>query len=80
MTRKEKPCRPISSLKDPRLLHRCREIRCLSGPFPAPDMERGHFDKTALAWAKSAGFTAEGSLLLAPTRHGKLAGRPVRLG
>jgi leucyl aminopeptidase len=31
------------------------------------DLERGHFDKTALAWAKSAGFTAaEGSLLLGP--------------
>jgi leucyl aminopeptidase len=45
------------------------------------DIERGHFDKTALAWARSAGFTAEeGSLLLAPTRHGKLAGALFGLG
>jgi leucyl aminopeptidase len=45
------------------------------------DLERGQFDKTALAWAKSAGFTAaEGSLLLAPSRHGKLAGALFGLG
>lgn len=45
------------------------------------DVERGHFDKTALAWAKSAGFkAAEGSLLLAPNRHGKLAGALFGLG
>ena len=45
------------------------------------DMERGHFDTTALAWARSAGFTAaEGSVLLAPNRHGKLAGALFGLG
>jgi leucyl aminopeptidase len=45
------------------------------------DLERGQFDKTALAWAKGAGFTAaEGSLLLAPSRHGKLAGALFGLG
>ncbi|MDF1610353.1 leucyl aminopeptidase family protein [Hoeflea sp. YIM 152468] len=45
------------------------------------DIERGHFDKTALAWAQAAGFTAsEGSVLLAPTRHGKLAGALFGLG
>lgn len=45
------------------------------------DLERGQFDKTALAWAKSAGFSAaEGSLLLAPSRHGKLAGALFGLG
>lgn len=45
------------------------------------DLERSRFDKTALAWAKSAGFkAAEGALLLAPTRHGKLAGALFGLG
>lgn len=45
------------------------------------DIERGHFDKTALAWAKTAGFqAAEGSVLLAPNRHGKLAGALFGLG
>ncbi|MBC7281725.1 leucyl aminopeptidase family protein [Hoeflea sp.] len=45
------------------------------------DIDRAHFDKTALAWAKSAGFkAAEGSVLLAPNRHGKLAGALFGLG
>ncbi|OCW58079.1 leucyl aminopeptidase family protein [Hoeflea olei] len=45
------------------------------------DIERGHFDKTALSWAKTAGFkAAEGSLLLVPNRHGKLAGALFGLG
>lgn len=45
------------------------------------DLERGHFDKSAIAWANSAGFTAaEGSLLLTPTRNGKLAGALFGLG
>lgn len=45
------------------------------------DIERGHFDKTALAWARAAGFqAAEGAVLLAPNRHGKLAGALFGLG
>ncbi|MDP2118901.1 MAG: leucyl aminopeptidase family protein [Hoeflea sp.] len=45
------------------------------------DIDRGHFDKTALAWARSAGFkAAEGAVLLAPNRHGKLAGALFGLG
>lgn len=45
------------------------------------DLDRGHFDKTALNWAKSAGFTAaEGALLLVPDRHGKLAGALFGMG
>lgn len=45
------------------------------------DLERGRFDKTALAWARSAGFkAAEGTVLLAPSRHGKLAGALFGLG
>lgn len=45
------------------------------------DLELGHFDKTALAWAQSAGFkAAEGSLLLVPNRYGKLAGALFGLG
>ena len=45
------------------------------------DVDRGRFDKSALAWAKSAGFkAAEGSLLLAPNRDGKLAGALFGLG
>ena len=45
------------------------------------DIERGHFDKTALAWAKTAGFQAgEGNMLLVPNRHGKLAGALFGLG
>ena len=45
------------------------------------DIERGHFDKTALAWAKASGFSAvEGSVLLAPDRHGRLAGALFGLG
>ena len=45
------------------------------------DIERGHFDKTALAWARTAGFkAAEGAVLLAPDRHGKLAGALFGLG
>ncbi|KGF70154.1 cytochrome C oxidase subunit II [Hoeflea sp. BAL378] len=45
------------------------------------DIDRGHFDKTALAWAKTAGFkAAEGAVLLVPNRHGKLAGALFGLG
>tara|TARA_R110002020_G_scaffold234101_1_gene445945 strand:- start:1612 stop:3006 length:1395 start_codon:yes stop_codon:yes gene_type:complete len=45
------------------------------------DIDRGHFDKTALGWAKTAGFkAAEGAVLLVPNRHGKLAGALFGLG
>tara|TARA_R110002020_G_scaffold285595_2_gene501124 strand:- start:4574 stop:5968 length:1395 start_codon:yes stop_codon:yes gene_type:complete len=45
------------------------------------DIDSGNIDKTALAWARSAGFTAaEGTVLLAPDRDGKLAGALFGLG
>ncbi len=45
------------------------------------DLDKGRVDKTALAWARSAGFNAgEGKLLLVPDGHGKLAGALFGLG
>ncbi|MEQ8480619.1 MAG: leucyl aminopeptidase family protein [Hoeflea sp.] len=45
------------------------------------DLEREQIDRTALDWAKAAGFTgAEGSLLLVPDPDGRLAGALFGLG
>ncbi|MCY0092963.1 leucyl aminopeptidase family protein [Hoeflea ulvae] len=45
------------------------------------DIENGHLDEAALAWAAAAGFqAAEGVLLLVPDRQGKLSGALFGLG